>query len=122
VRNLTPLTKDDQPAPEIVGFDVWIPSAQLNPYWHGDAQLSIDAPSAGVWSQYLGYRSFNDLPKDQFVRVEFPVPDWIRSALDQSSYTDLRFTIAVNTTGGNPAHYLDNFTLGPDAGDPTCTP
>src|SRR5690606_8715220 len=72
VRNLTPLTKDDQPTPEIVGFDIWIPSQQSNPWWHGDAQLSIEAPSAGVWSQYLGYRSFNDLPKDQFVRVEFP--------------------------------------------------
>ena len=81
VRNLTPITKDGSPAPEVVGFDVWIPSAQLNQWWHGDTQLYIDAPSAGVWGQYLGYRSFNDLPKDQFVRVEFPVPNWIRSVV-----------------------------------------
>ncbi len=120
VRNLTPLTKDEQAAPEVVGFDVWIPSAQLNPNWHGDTQLSIDAPSAGIYQQYLGYRSFQDLPKDQFVRVEFPVADWIRNALDNTNYTDLRFVISINTTPGNPAHYLDQFTLGPV--DPTCTP
>src|SRR5690606_790786 len=74
-RNLTPLTKDEQQTPQVVGYDIWVPAQQPNPAWHGDTQLVIDAPSAGVYQQYLGYRSLQDLPKGQWVRVEFPVPN-----------------------------------------------
>jgi len=120
VRNLTPLTKDDQQTPVVVGYDIWIPRQQPNPYWHGDTQLSIDAPSAGVYRQYLGYRSLQNLPKGQWVRVEFSVPARIRQALDAAQYTDLRFLIVVNVAPGSQTHYLDNFTLGP--AETSCTP
>src|SRR5690606_2226372 len=33
VRNLTPLTKDAQPAPQVVGYDIWVPTQQPNPAW-----------------------------------------------------------------------------------------
>lgn len=122
LRNTTPITKDEHPAPAVVGYDVWIPESQVNPYWHGDTQLMVEAPSAGIWGQYLGYRSFNDLPKGQFTRVEFPLPDWIRQALDNNQYTDLRFIVAINAEPGSATHYVDRFILGPDPGNQTCTP
>src|SRR6478752_6118821 len=95
-RNLTPLTKDDQQTPQVVGYDIWIPVNQPYPNWHGDTQLTLDAPSAGVYQQYLGYRSLQNLPKGQWVHVEFPVPNSIRTALNAANYTDLRFIIGVN--------------------------
>src|SRR5690606_29098056 len=94
IRNQTPITKDEHPAPAVVGYDLWIPTNQINPEWAGDTQLSIDAPSAGIYSQYIGYRSLQTLPKGQFVRVEFPLPDNIRQALNVSNYNDLRFNLA----------------------------
>src|SRR5690606_34036288 len=122
VRNTLPLTKDAHPAPEVVGYDVLIPTNQVNPYWSGDTQLMIDASSAGIHSQYVGYRSFAGLPKGEFTRVEFPLPDWIRQALNAANYNDLRFVIALNVPPGSATHYLDRFILGPDPGSSECTP
>lgn len=122
IRNHTPISSDEHDAPELVGYDVWIPSTQVNPNWAGDTQLSINAPSAGIYNQYLGYRSFQNLPKGEFTRVEFPLPDWIRQALDNSQYTDLRFVVAINVPPGSATHYLDRFILGPEPGSNECTP
>jgi hypothetical protein len=122
VRNVVPLTNDQYNAPEVVGYDVWIPTQQVNPNWSGDTQLVIDAPSAGIYQQYLGYRSFAGLPRGQFTRIEFALPDWIRQALDNSNYTDLRFVVAINVAPGSATHYLDRFILGPEPGTNECTP
>lgn len=121
VRNVTPLTKDTAPVPETVSFDIRIPEQTPNVYWRGAVELYIDAPSVGIWGQYLGYRSLDALPREQFTRVQFQVPNNLRTAL-QGNYTDLKFTIAVNVPAGSQPHYLDRFVIGADVPPPTCAP
>src|SRR6187551_2954082 len=122
IRNSTPITKDQHPAPAVVGYDVLIPTNQVNPSWHGDTQLYVTAPSAGIYEQYLGNRSLQNLPKGQFTRVEFPLSDTIRQKLNTYNYTDLRFTVVINVAPGSQPHYVDRFILGPDPGTAPCTP
>ena len=122
IRNSTPITKDEHPAPAVVGYDVWLPTTQVNPGWHGDTQLYITAPSAGICEEYLGHRSFQSLPKGQFTRVEFPLSDTIRQKLNTHNYTDLRFTVVINVPPGSHAHPIDRFILGPDPGTTPCEP
>ncbi len=118
VKPTIPLAKDGIPF-TVVGYDIRIPQQQANPNWLGDTQLYIDAPSVGINGQYLGIRSLQDFPKEQFQRVEFAIPTWMQTAL-QGNYTDLKVTIAINGTLGNGTYYLDRFTLGPATG--VCTP
>jgi len=121
VRNITALKKDSSPVPETVSFDIRIPEQTPNPHWRGAVELYVDAPSVGVWGQYLGYRSLDALPREQFTRVQFPVPNAIQIAL-RGNYTDLKFTIAVNVPAGSQPHYLDRFVIGADVPPPTCVP
>jgi len=74
IRNSTPITKDEHPAPAVVGYDVWVPTNPVNPNWHGDTQLYITAPSAGIYEQYLGQRSFQNLPKGSSCAWNFRSP------------------------------------------------
>ncbi|HEY6727516.1 MAG TPA: hypothetical protein VI197_25950, partial [Polyangiaceae bacterium] len=116
VRHLQPLTSDGTSF-DVVGYDIRIPplNEQVNPWWFGDTWLYIDAPSKGIHQVTLGSKPLAN--PGQFTRVEFPIPSWIRTALS-GTYSDLKFTIAVNTTPGNGAHYLDRFTLGPGSCQP----
>src|SRR6478609_2436068 len=113
VINVTAIKKDDQPPPEVVGYDVLVPTQQVNPYWSGGTELYIHAPSAGLNNQYLGYRAFSELPKGQFARVEYVVPTAIRGQLESVNYQDLKFIIAINVANGSASHLVDRFTLGP---------
>ncbi len=113
----SPALASDGNAFSVVGYDIRIPplNEQPNPWWFGDTWLYIDAPSKGVNLVNLGSKPLKN--PGQFTRMEFAIPASIRTAL-AGNYSDLKFTIAVNTTPGNGAHYLDRFTLGPG----TCQP
>ncbi len=115
-RNVTPLTKDDGPPPEVIGVDVMPPVVQVNPNWQGDIQFYLDAPSAGIYSAYLGLRPFDTMPKGEFTHVEFVVPGYLMTQLEQSNYNDLRFVVAINVNSGSAPHYVDRLTFGPDPG------
>ncbi len=119
VRNAVPLANDGSTPPTVVGYDVRIPQDQLNQWWLGNTELYINAPSVGIWGQYLGHREFQGFPREQFQRVEFAIPQWMQTAL-HGNYNDLTFTIVINVTEGNGTYYLDHFTLGPTSG--VCTP
>lgn len=115
IRNVTPLATGSGAVPEVVGYDVFLPEVQNNPFWAGDTQLYVEAPSAGIHNQYLGIRSFEGAPRGRFTRVEFVVPEAIRQALGSGSYADLRFTLAFNVDPAHGTLYVDNLTLGPSA-------
>jgi RHS repeat-associated protein len=114
-----PLSREDA-APSVVGYDVRVPPNPVNPSWYGTTELSVDAPSAGIWGQFVGHAELTALPKGQFKRVEFTLSPALRTKLD-GSYSDLRWRIAVNVPNNEGASYLvDRFTFGPDS--PSCTP
>lgn len=114
-----PLSKES-PAPSVIGYDLRVPTNTANPWWQGSTELSVDAPSAGIWGQYIGHAELKNLSPGQFVRVEFPVPADLRTKLG-ANYTDLKFRVVVNVPEGETAEYLvDRFTFGPAT--PVCTP
>ncbi len=114
-----PLKKED-PAPSVVGYDIRVPQNPVNQWWYGSTELSIDAPSVGIWGQYLGHVELTGFPRGQFNRVEFAIPAAIKQKLNKN-YTALTFRIVVNVSGNETASYLlDRFTFGP--ANSTCTP
>jgi hypothetical protein len=79
---------------ENIALDVYVPSGQSA--WAGAIELSGEVPAAGVWDTYLAYRSLDGLPRDTWVKVEFPIPAGLKSALD-GDYPNARLRATSST-------------------------
>jgi hypothetical protein len=94
-----------------VSFALDIPARQPNPFWIGAAQMYVTAPSANVFNAYMGQIELTPLPKDQFVRLAFSVPDYALHALTED-HGDVSFTIVLNVNAGTSGWLVDDLTIG----------
>jgi hypothetical protein len=78
----------------------------LSPAW-GQLQISVDAPSRGLYGAYVGQASVQGLPANTFSRLDFAMPPQVQQALS-GSYSDLRIKIALNVAQGSGPLVLDN--------------
>jgi hypothetical protein len=88
-----------------LGVDIFIPNAQKNPWWVGDAQLFWSAPSANVYNQYLGRADLTQLPRGNYSTISFALPGTAQNLMANLP-GDASFTLAINGDGG---FALDNF-------------
>ena len=97
---------------------VKLPPEQPNPWWFGDVQMFVEAPSVGIYNQYLGYVALTGHPTGQFFDVEFTIPDVVYQALSQP-YQDLIVRLVLNVPYDATGTYVfDNIRFGglsPDA-------
>jgi alpha-tubulin suppressor-like RCC1 family protein len=92
-----------------VGFDLMLPTTQVNPSYFGAAQLYYDIPSKNVFNAFIGQVELTGRPTGVFQRVEFALSASQLTTL-RSSYTDLDFKIALNLpTGETGTYLLDRF-------------
>jgi hypothetical protein len=64
----------EEPGPDVVGFDLRIPTPQPNPSWYGTVELFVTIPSRGVHNQPLGTQMLTQWTPGQWRRAEFNVP------------------------------------------------
>ena len=95
-----------------ITFDIMLPTYQPNPWWHGDVQLIVNAPSAGLHNAYVGINLLTGLELGTWHTVSFDVPSGIDSALSGRDVSDFSFTIVVNVPPESDIHLLDNMTVG----------
>lgn len=63
-------------------FDIFIPANQTNPFWVGDAQVSISIPGANINNQYLpSWLGMTALPRGAWSTLKYTVPAEVRTAL-----------------------------------------
>jgi hypothetical protein len=111
----------EEAGPDIVGFDLRIPTPQPNPSWYGTVELFVNIPSRGVHNQPLGTQMLTQWTPGQWRRAEFNVPGWIKTAMNGSSYSDLKWRIQLNVPSNSTGQYLfDRLSFG--ATPPACTP
>ncbi|HVZ85695.1 MAG TPA: hypothetical protein VHG72_01925 [Polyangia bacterium] len=95
-----------------VSLDFQIPVAQANPYWFGNVQMFISAPSRNVYGAYLGDAELTGRPTGVFTTLQFAIPAAVASALEGATYSDLTVGIALTVPGGTTGVYIiDNFRL-----------
>ncbi len=87
----------------ILAVDLIVPHLQ-SPGWHGQAQLTLNAPSVGLYNEWIGSVAF-PFPYTTFQRIAFPLSSSVVQKLG-GAVTDLRATIAL--TGGAGDYLLDN--------------
>lgn len=99
-----------------VSFDLFVPSAQANPYWFGSAQLYLHCPSHDVYNAFVGQSELTNLEVDQYHTLVFSIPTSTLTALEHGC-SDLSFSIALNVPWDATGTYLlDNLQLA-TAGD-----
>ncbi|HXJ19703.1 MAG TPA: kelch repeat-containing protein [Polyangia bacterium] len=94
-------------------LDILLPTQQGNPSWYGTAQIYVNAPSAGIYNQFLGQVELTGLPLATWQTLAFHLTAGEVTALS-GTYDDLTFTIALSTASNETGHYLlDNLRFAP---------
>ena len=94
-----------------MSFALWIPKAQPNPYWIGNTQLYVSAPSANVNNAYIGQVMLTGLAEETFVRPTFAVPSSVINAL-VTNHSDVTVTIVLNVNAGTSGWLLSDLRFG----------
>jgi hypothetical protein len=96
----------------MVSVAIRLPFEQPNPFWFGDVQLILDAPSAGLFEHTVGVVGLTGLPLGQFVDLQFSLSQGTLDALD-GEFDDLVIRLALNVPGNAVGPYrFDNLRFG----------
>jgi len=90
-----------------LSFDIRPPLA----LGYGTVQLYLDAPSAQIYSQYLGQVSLAGAAANSYRTVSFAIPASVVSKLG-GTFSDLRLKIAVNAPTSSSPYLFDNIRFG----------
>ena len=91
-------------------LDIWLPEMQINPYWYGDIQMSINIPAAGMHNTWFGQVSLTDL-KFGWNTIAFPLSQNILAGLN-GDYPNATFSIILNTNQNPDDIRIDNLRFG----------
>lgn len=93
-------------------FDIWIPETQANPYWWGDAQMSVNIPAAGLYNAWVGQVLLTGL-QPGWNTLTFNLSDDIYNAL-AGDYPNATLTIILNANQNSDDFRIDNLRFGGD--------
>lgn len=94
-----------------LSFDLRLPQTLA---W-GDVRLVVNLPSKGFGWQDLGSVSLVGMPAGSYRKLTFALPANLETALE-SSYTDLRLRVVLNTPSTAAPLLLDNFDIADTGG------
>ncbi|OOG44428.1 RHS repeat protein, partial [Polaromonas sp. A23] len=90
-----------------LSYRLFVPAAQPNPYWLGQTQLFINAPSLGINDQFIGQVELtNNVQLGAFNTISFTLPNDVRNKLSTLSYSDLQITLSLNVPTDAPGPYI----------------
>jgi murein DD-endopeptidase MepM/ murein hydrolase activator NlpD len=95
-----------------VQFSIRLPTQQPNPFWFGDVQMFVNAPSVGLFNQYVGYVGLTGKPLNQFTTITMTLPQNIVQGLS-GPFSDLVIRLVLNVPSNATGTYLfDNLVFG----------
>lgn len=88
-------------------MDLRKPANQPNPSWHGQFQLQIDVPSAGISNATTAAVELKPLAADVFSLIELALPATVVNVIN-GDYSDLKLKLVMNVTANSGPWHLDN--------------
>jgi hypothetical protein len=88
-------------------IDLRKPSTQPNQFWHGQFQLQVDVPSAGISNASTSTVELTPLPSNTFAQIELALPASVVNVVN-GDYGDLKLKLIVNAVAGSGPWHLDN--------------
>ena len=92
--------------------DLFIPSAQPNPFWTGALQMYLSCPSGNTYHQFIGQVDLTGKPQSRYSTLRFPLPASIRTLLGQP-HDDCSIQFALNVNNTPQTWLFDNFRFTP---------
>ena len=80
---------------------------QPNASWHGQFQLAIDVPSAGISNATTGTVELTPLTANAFVQIELTLPASVVPVVN-GEYDDMKLKLIMNVVSGSGPWHLDN--------------
>lgn len=93
-------------------LDIWIPENQVNPYWYGDAQLSVNIPAAGLYNAWAGQIPLTGL-KPGWNTLSFSLSQNIYTAL-AGDFPNATISVILNVNQNSEDYRIDNMRFGGD--------
>ena len=104
----------------VMMLDINLPTQQPNPSWYGFVQVSISVPSKGVNNVVLNTQELTGKPLNQFVPLDFNLPQSLVSTLQAGGYNDFKVKVILNVPWNATGTYrLDNLRFIAGAMGPT---
>ena len=95
-----------------IPFDLFVPSAQANPYWFGATQLYVNCPSRNIFNAFVGQVELTGLETSRFHTMAFSISNPATLAALDHGCADLWFSIAINVPWNESGTYLlDNLQV-----------
>jgi DNA-binding protein YbaB len=88
-------------------IDVYKPSNQSNSSWHGQFQLFVDVPSAGISNAGTGVVELTPRPANQFSTLELALPSNVAAAIN-GEFSDVKLRLSLNAVAGSGPWHFDN--------------
>jgi DNA-binding protein YbaB len=88
-------------------IDLRKPSNQPNASWHGQFQLQVDVPSAGISNATTAVVELKPLAADAFSLIELALPATVVNVVN-GDYGDLKLKLVMNVTTNSGPWHLDN--------------
>jgi hypothetical protein len=98
------------PVASAAKISVSLPTSLTGQPWLGQLALTLDAPSAGVFNQYVGPVAFVG-PVGSFREYTIQLPASIVTKLSASGYADLRITVELNVPSTSGSFLVDKLIL-----------
>lgn len=93
-------------------LDVWIPEDQINPYWCGDVQISVNIPAAGLYNAWIGQALLTGLHSG-WNTLSFELNQDVYNAF-AGDFPNATITIILNTNQNTDDFRIDNMRFGGD--------
>jgi RHS repeat-associated protein len=99
-------------------IDVQVPTSLQGQSWLGQVALTFNAPSAGVNNINAGAATLSG-PVGTFRRYTITIPQFVVTALNTHTYSDLTLTVQLTVPSTSGAFLVDALTLTPGGGGGT---
>jgi len=99
-----------------MGFIKWnmkISAQQPNPWWAGQVQIFLNAPSKNLYNAWVGQVELTNQAKEMWLEQILPIPANVASALNGATYSDLTINLAINVNAGSGPLLFDDLRFLP---------
>jgi hypothetical protein len=108
-----PLNQGDINGTGFIRWNMKVSAQQPNPWWAGQVQIMLNAPSRNLYSAWIGQVDLTNLPKGVWTEQLLPIPANVASALNGATYSDFTISLAINANSGSGPLQFDDLRFLP---------
>ncbi|MEK7394618.1 MAG: hypothetical protein AAB214_18825, partial [Fibrobacterota bacterium] len=107
------LTQADINGTGFIRWNMKVSAQQPNPWWAGQVQIFLNAPSRNLYSAWIGQVDLTNQPKATWTEQLLPIPPNVAAALNGATYSDFTISLVLNVNAGSGPLQFDDLRFLP---------